>query len=340
MAHTLYLDHRNLALDLGGQSLRIHRDGKLERTLPLGLIEHIVCQASVEIKTSLLANLNQHGIGLTCFGGRHGQYSAHLGIAGTRDINRRIGQYRIYLDPQRRLDFSIRLIQHKFAQQMRLLQSARRKRADLRHSLSQGLSAIGSLATQLKQQPPQSIDSLRGIEGAAARFYFQTYASLFADSLGFDGRKRRPPPDPVNALLSLGYTLLHGEMHKTIEGSGLDPWLGLYHQPYHGRASLVCDLVEPWRPRVDTLVWALMRSRTLRPEHFGTDTQPAATPAACLLNKEGRAIFYPLYEAHAREWRGPLRRQVLALAQALHQPQEPWPENDDEIPFGAEADDL
>lgn len=348
---TLYLDRRHLQLSLSGQTLRIHRDGKLERTLPLGLVEHIVCQANVDISTSLLANLAHHGIGLTCFGGRHGQHSAHLGITGTRDINRRIGQYRLYLDTERRLGWSIHLIAHKLLQQLRFLYGARRQRPDLRRPLTKSLATMHQLYQQLRKQPPLSIDSLRGIEGSAARLYFQAYASILPPSFGFQGRQRRPPPDPVNALLSLGYTLLHGEMHKVIEGVGLDPWLGLYHQPYHGRASLVCDLVEPWRPRVDALVWALIRSRTLRQDHFGADSPASAAPSQdwniqspCLLNKAGRALFYPLYEAHAREWRGPVYRQMLALAQIIgHQATQTavlMPDDADDIPFGTEQQEL
>lgn len=344
MNATLYLDHRHLELSLHGQSLHIHREGELERTLPLRLIEHIVCHASVGIKTSLLANLANQGIGLTCFGGRHARHATHLGPGGTQDVNRRIAQYRLYLDQDQRLGWAIRLMQHKLLQQLRHLHKARRKRPDQRHALSRGIDAMRRQYQQLCTEPPTSIQSLRGIEGSAGRFYFQAYASLFPDSLSFHGRQRRPPPDPVNALLSLGYTLLHGDVQNVIESVGLDPWLGLYHEPAHGRPSLVCDLVEPYRPRIDALVWSLLGSRTLGPEHFGGDTssdqgsdsdQSSQTPGACLLNKAGRAIFYPLYQAHAREWRTPMRQQMLRIAQAMHsQHKEPATiDTSQDIPF-------
>ncbi|QFY90284.1 CRISPR-associated endonuclease Cas1 [Magnetovirga frankeli] len=326
MTSTLYLDHRDIQLSLHGKALHIHRDGALERTLPLSLVEHIVCQASVGLKTGLLASLSAQGIGLTFFGGYHNQESAHLGVAGARDVMRRLGQYQLYLDPAQRLAWSIRLMQHKLQRQRRLLLRARRRRADLRHPLTQGIDSLARLQQGLRHSPPTTIDSLRGIEGSGARCYFQAYASLFADSLGFAGRQRRPPPDPVNALLSLGYTLLNGAVQQAVAGAGLDPWLGFYHEPYHGRASLVCDLVEPFRPHIDALVWQLLSSRTLRADHFGSDSQPdedGHSQTRCLLNKPGRALFYPLYEAHAKGWRPQLRHIAQALALQLQQSPNP-----------------
>lgn len=337
MSGTLYLDQRDLELSLRGKALFIHRDGELNRSLPLNLVQHIVCHSSVAIRTSLLANLAHQGIGLTLFGGRHARLATHLGTSGTQDVNRRLGQYRHYLDPHKRLAWAVRLMQHKLLQQLRLLHKARRERPDLRHPLTQAIARLRDHIQELKQQPPTNLDSLRGIEGSAGRFYFQAYARLFADSLGFRGRQRRPPPDPVNALLSLGYTLLHGDLQQAISSVGLDPMLGLYHEPAHGRPSLVSDLIEPWRPRIDALVWALTRTRVLTADHFTRDKDSPA----CLLNKEGRAIFYPLYEANARTWRAPLRRQMLLVAKAMQDPsdrQTTTDTDDDELPFGPEED--
>lgn len=333
MNGALYLDHRNLALSLEGQALRIHQDGVFQRSIPLDLLEHIVCQASVNLDTSLLANLAHQGVGLTLFGGRHGQYSAHLGVSGTQDVTRRLGQYQYYLDPQRRLEWSCRLIAHKLQRQLRLLLLARKRRPDLRLTLTSHLVPIRRQLDQLRSDPPRSLDTLRGIEGSASHAYFQAYASLIPEGLGFHGRQRRPPPDPVNALLSLGYTLLYGDVQQAVESVGLDPWLGIYHEPAHGRASLVCDLVEPVRPRIDLFVWQLLRERVLEDRHFSLANN------ACLLNKEGRALFYPGYESRARALRPLLRRVMLRVADAMqkgveHNAQGQYqPMDGEEIPF-------
>src|SRR5690606_17318101 len=144
-----------------------------------------------------------------------------------------------------------------------------------------------------------------GIEGAGAAAYFRGYAELFPASLGFRARRRRPPPDVVNATLSLGYTLLHALAAEACHAEGLDPAVGFLHEPTRGRASLACDLMEPWRARVDALVWTLFRDRVLAATHGARDGS-----GACLLGKAGRAHFYEAWSSIA----GPLRRTLARHA--------------------------
>lgn len=108
------------------------------------------------------------------------------------------------------------------------------------------------------------METLRGLEGGASATYFQAYTKLFPESLRFKKRNRRPPEDPVNAMLSLCYTLLHYEIVREIEVIGLDPTIGFYHQFDYGRESLACDLVELYRIDVDRFVWELFREEDIR----------------------------------------------------------------------------
>ena len=126
-------------------------------------------------------------------------------------------------------------------------------------------------------------DALMGIEGAAAAAFFRAYATLFPSSLGFAQRRRRPPPDPVNVCLSLGYTLLHHIAVREVQIVGLDPLLGFLHVPERGRELLACDLVEPLRPHVEEWVWRALAERRLRGEHFTCEKG-----GGCLLG-QGRA---------------------------------------------------
>ena len=148
-----------------------------------------------------------------------------------------------------------------------------------------------------------SLERLRGLEGGAASAYFSAYTSLFPGSLGFSKRKRRPPTDPVNALLSLTYTLLHWEAVREIELTGLDPIIGFYHDFEYGRESLACDLIEPLRPHADRWIWELFRNRVFTARDF---TQGKERPG-CYLKKGGRKRFYPLYE----EWAKEARRRLI-----------------------------
>lgn len=136
----------------------------------------------------------------------------------------------------------------------------------------------------------------RGIEGAGAALFFSAYQQLFAPSLGFVNRNRRPPQDPVNATLSLGYTLLHHLVHEAVLVAGLDAFLGTLHALHFGRESLVCDLVELQRHRVERWVWRLFAEQVLVAEDFG-----ASEGWPCRLTKAGRVKFYKAWSALQHE---------------------------------------
>lgn len=290
MTSTLYLDRRGLALSLQSRALVIHQDGKYVRSIPLNMIDRIVCRANVELKTSVLANLADADIGISLFGGRRGARPAHLGVSGTRDVERRLAQYGVFLDDRQRPYWASRLVGYKLMREQRFLQRALLTRPDRRRVLVASIGGIVGIRKALLQGAHSSLETLRGMEGAAARLYFKGYAAVLPEKLGFTGRNRRPPRDPVNALLSLGYTLLNGQMVQAITSSGLDVSLGIYHEPAFGRDSLASDLVELYRCDVDRLVWDLVRERVVKQEDFYEEDD------ACLLTKAGRARFYPAYQ--------------------------------------------
>ncbi|HEU0115087.1 MAG TPA: CRISPR-associated endonuclease Cas1 [Thermomicrobiales bacterium] len=116
--------------------------------------------------------------------------------------------------------------------------------------------------------------ALMGIEGRAARAYFAVFRHFLRPPWEFARRARRPPPDPVNALLSLLYTLLHESCYAALEAAGLDPACGFLHAPRPGRASLALDLMEEFRPLVaDSVALTLLNKRMLRPADFRSDGQ-------------------------------------------------------------------
>jgi CRISPR-associated protein Cas1 len=157
------------------------------------------------------------------------------------------------------------------------------------------------------------VQNLVGLEGSASAAYFSGYTKLFPPSLEFTGRNRRPPRDPVNAILSLSYTMLHYETVREIEVIGLDPTIGFLHQFEYGRESLACDLVEIHRPMVDEFVWELFRERSLTDRDFSYEKERPG----CYLKKESRKRFYPWYEAWAKTLRSHITDTVRALARRI-----------------------
>ncbi|MBK1708204.1 CRISPR-associated endonuclease Cas1 [Marichromatium gracile] len=308
---TLYLDRRDTRLDLEGRALVLRVAGRREGSVPLHLLERVVMRTNVECGSALLARLAAAGVAITLFGGRGGRLQATLVGAAHNDAARRIGQMRRYDDADFRRRWSRRIVTGKVRGQRRLLVDALVRRPDLRQSLVKAIAAQEQALGRLRLDPPVDLATLRGIEGAAAAGFFRGYGALFAPDLGFRGRRRRPPPDPVNAALSLGYTLLHAEAVQQAHGAGLDPLIGFFHELDFGRASLACDLVEPLRPQVERWVWELFGRERLRPAHFQRDGD------ACLLGKEGRARFFAAYEVFARPRRRLLRRWTQRIARGL-----------------------
>ncbi len=175
------------------------------------------------------------------------------------------------------------------------------------------LNAISQLNQQYEslKAPAFNHKQLLGVEGAGAKAYFAAYCQLFAPELCFAGRNKRPPKVPVNAVLSLTYTLLHYEAVRTAISASLDPMLGVLHKPSHGRESLACDLMELLRASANQWVWQIFHDRHLRADHFTHDK------GACLLSKTGRSHYYPAFQNQLPVWRKRLRHYVRILARFL-----------------------
>ena len=304
----IYIDRRDAELDLDAGAVVVRVGGTRVGTLPLAGTDRLVLRRAESVTLRLLAALGERNVGLLVLGGRKGEPMAHLLGAPHADAAQRRGQYRLAEDPLRCLAMARLAVRGKIAGQSALLREAETGRPDQRKPLFDALGSLGNALAAL--DTTDSLDGLRGREGAAAAAYFRGFTALFAPSLGFVERNRRPPRDPVNACLSLAYTLLHAEAVRAAWVAGLDPLVGFLHAPLAGRDSLACDLVEFGRAAMDRLVWRLFADRDLRADHFTN------VDGACLMGKAGRAIFYEAYEAVALAERRRLRHLTAALARA------------------------
>ncbi len=307
---TLYIDRQGISLKVRDSALELRAEGERLRSVPLRLLDRVVLFADTQLGSSALASLADAGVGLLALGGRGGQRVAHLLGEPAGDARARIAQCQRVADEVWATEWSRQIVRAKLRNQQRLLQRALVERADLRKPLTDAIATLRRVLDRLPQAPDR--DSVRGFEGAGAAAYFSAYVQPFAPALGFAGRRRRPPPDPVNACLSLGYTLLQSQAVQASWAAGLDPMVGFLHLPAHGRASLACDLVEPWRPLIDDWVWQQFRSRELRPEHFGRDGS-----GACLMGKTARAHFYEAIVPMQRRCATALRRHARLTARTL-----------------------
>ncbi|MCI0518248.1 MAG: CRISPR-associated endonuclease Cas1, partial [Woeseiaceae bacterium] len=248
----LYLDRKGLELRLADARLELRVAGEPPRMIPAALLERVVIRAETQLSSQVLCGLASLGVSIAVVGGRFGEKVALMHGPGSNDARARIAQCQLLNDEAAATVWAGRLVMSKLRAQRRLLEMAMKQRPDLRKPLWDGVSTIENVEKAAESASNRA--SLRGFEGAAAAAYFKAYGALFADSLGFTGRRRRPPTDPVNSCLSLAYTLLHSQAVQACHGAGLEPMVGIYHLPSHGRASLASDLIEPWRPRIDQWV--------------------------------------------------------------------------------------
>lgn len=298
----LFIDHRDAALEYANGALTVRLPDVEPRRIPVSLLRRVVIRGDAKLSARVLTGLAESGVAVLLQTGRGGAQTACLIGRPGADVQRRLLQARRAADITFATNISCRLVRAKAAAQCRLLRHAIGQRPDARKPLYDAIATITLVMRRIADAPPD-IESLRGYEGAAAAAYFRAYSVLFADSLGFTARRRRPPPDPVNAALSLGYTLLYAMAVQACHRCGLDPMVGFLHSPAHDRASLACDLMEPWRPTVDQWVWNLFRKRVLVGEHFSR-----LDDSSCLLGKAGRQHFYAAWAERSPAFERALRR--------------------------------
>jgi CRISPR-associated protein Cas1 len=317
---TLYLDRKDVHVRLDGNALAVYAQGERQGMIPLNPLTHVVIVGHVLLETPVLHRLADQGASVVFLSGKRMSFRGMLHGRLHRNGALRVRQYEKSLSDFAR-EVAQELVTRKIRRQRDFLEEARERRSDLRLSLTTAFQVLeGVLDTCGKESMERS--RLMGIEGGASAAYFGAYTGLFPESLNFQKRNRRPPKDPVNALLSLCYTLLHYEMVREIEVIGLDPVIGFLHGFDYGRESLACDLVEPYRSDVDRFVWELCRERTFTARDFAEDDEKPG----CYLKKEARKRFYPAYEVWAKAMRPIWTAETRTLARRILDGQDPIPE--------------
>jgi CRISPR-associated protein Cas1 len=308
---TLYLDRRDALLDLEDGAMVVRVAGTLVQRLPLRGLERVIVKAPAQLGTRLLAALWEQDVGLLVLSGRRGEASARLVGRPHADVLVRQAQLLLARDEPRAAALARRLIRAKLLVQRRVVRAALAAGRGRRHALLEAERRLVPLLERLRDPAPLDRAAISGIEGAGAAAFLLGLQTLFPPALGFTGRNRRPPLDPVNAVLSLGYTLLHHDAVRTAQLRGLDPFVGVLHSLLAGRESLASDLIEPLRPDFDAFAVELFRAGVLRADDFRRDG------AACLLGKAGRQRFYAAFEAQAERPRRVLDRLCRLLVREL-----------------------
>ena len=314
MMESLYIDRRDTSLSVESERLIIHHPDMVRaQSVPLAHLRFVVISANTQLNSNVLQAFSKAGVACIVINPRKTDDMAFTMPFRHGHAERRLAQYATYHNDALRQHAAQKLVQFKILSQQRTLQRLLISQPQQRLALSRGIEKLNNIRQSLKEQN-YTLESLRGFEGAAASGYFLALSYCVPASLNFTGRNRRPPRDPINAALSLTYSLIHYECIRSLTAVGLDPLIGFYHDLSYKRESLACDMVELLRGRIDHWVIKQFNQQVLRIDHFSVDE---SVNGGCMMSKAGRANFYAAYEYQARHWRTLLRRIARQWLHAL-----------------------
>ena len=308
---TLYLIEQYSIVKIDGEALRVQapaekgtrRPGEVRR-IPINHVDQVIVFRDITLTTPALHALMERRIGvhyLSLYGRSYGSLTADWG----KNSGVRLAQYALFNNHEQRFTLAKTYIATKIRNMRTLIQ--RHARAREQHSeLEQIAQALRTQLSNLQRQvaqPPEPGDrmhglgSLFGCEGESSAAYYQGFAHIIdAATWQFRGRVKRPPTDPINALLSFGYTVLTNLFVSSIHSVGLDPALGFLHQPGFGKPALALDLIEPYRSIiVDSTVITLVNTNQIKPDDFDNEY------GAYRLHDKARRLFLSKLEARLDE---------------------------------------
>jgi CRISPR-associated protein Cas1 len=246
-----------------GDELLVSVKGEDVRKLPGQQVRAIYCYGAVQMTAQAVSTCLELGIDVSYFSPA-GRFLGMLGGLPASGVDARRGQYRLFEMPGVRLQLAREVIRAKIHNQRVMLM----RNGDVPDRVTSLMASFRD-----STESARDLTALLGVEGSAAALYFEQFESMLKqrDDWKFDwrGRNRRPPRDPVNALLSLGYSMLAKELTGVCYSVGLDPFLGFMHQPRYGRPALALDLMEEFRPLIaDSVAISLINRGELGPEDF------------------------------------------------------------------------
>lgn len=272
LLNTLYVMTSGSYLHLDNDTIRIEVEHETKLRVPLHHLCGIVTVGDVLISPALIGRCAESGIGMTLLD-RNGRFRARVEGPTTGNVFLRKAQHEIAADPIRTLGIARNIVAGKLRNSRTLLQRGSRESKDAADTAALDAAVLKFDASLRAVSIADDTDKLRGIEGEAARTYFSALNHVIrADAratFSMDGRNRRPPRDPMNALLSFLYTLATHDCRSALETVGLDPQVGFLHVLRPGRPALALDLVEEFRSvMADRLALTLINRGQLKADDF------------------------------------------------------------------------
>lgn len=260
----LYITEQGAVLKKSGERLIVEKDDNILLDTPATKIGGVLIFGNVQFTTQAVQLMFQQGVEMALFT-RHGKLLGQITSPLNKNITLRQKQYTLQADPAFSLSIAKIIVNAKIRNGLEFVREFNHNHPERYPELC--IERLASSCENIMSVHDPS--TLLGIEGAAAALYFDLFSHMILHTFKFTGRKKRPATDPVNALLSLGYTLIYNEIESLLDGMGFDPYLGFYHEPRYGHATLASDLMEEFRaPLVDRLTLYLINNRIMKEDDF------------------------------------------------------------------------
>jgi CRISP-associated protein Cas1 len=312
LLNTLYVTLADSRLRLDNDTLRVEVGEDTRLRVPLHHLQAVVCFGHVGLSAPLMHRLAEAGIALVLLD-TIGRFQARLEGPVSGNVLLRQAQWQRASDAAFSLELARAMVAGKLRNQRAVLQRGAREARE--PADAQALTRMAqNLAASLRALPnAMSLDAVRGLEGEGARGYFAALAHLVRpdarDTFALDGRTRRPPRDPMNALLSFLYAMWMNDCRSACEAAGLDPQVGFLHALRPGRAALALDLMEEFRPWADRLALSLVNRQQVSANDF--DRREGG---AVLLQGDARKAVVVAYQERKQEaLQHPLLQEAVPL---------------------------
>jgi CRISP-associated protein Cas1 len=303
---TIYITEQGATLAKTDGRLLIRKDDRILQDIPAIQVDQIVVFGNAHFTMPAVKFILDNNIDVAYLSSR-GRYRARLQPEPSKDGALRQAQYKKSLDPAFCLALSKEIVRGKIHNALIFLQRQRGQNDNTS-------AALDTLQMTFQRTAvAESLEAVRGFEGAASAAYYRGLRGLLRGEWNFQARLQHPPPDPINALLSLGYTLLYNHVFAALNVVGLDSYVGFFHQTRHGHATLASDLMEEWRVIiVDSVVLSVVNRGEISPKDF------RASEGQVRLTREGLDRFLHRYDARTQsEVLHPHLRQRLAYLRCI-----------------------
>ena len=261
---TIYVCEQGAIVRKTSRRLIVEKNKKVISDLPIIKVERLFVFGNIQVTTQALALLLDHGIDVSFFSSR-GRLRGKLNSSMSKNIFLRLAQYERWRDDDYKLQFCRVIIEAKLKNMKFVIQRHLSNYPE--ENFDRQIETIKHGINNLSGK--NDISGMLGIEGSSSGAYFSAFGQMFRKELQFDKRTRHPSTDPVNALLSLGYTMITNEIASHLEGLAFDPYLGFLHGIKYGRKSLALDLVEEFRqPLIDSFTLRVANLKIFKEDDF------------------------------------------------------------------------